>query len=169
MATGNKGGRPRKPTALHVLNGNPSKISNLDEKYASEPRPPEYMPENIPPVPARFSQVGKECWIETATFLSRLRLLTVADIRQLELYCSAYEKYRACEELINAAQTQFYKPYAGNNAVMELPHGSAMRAYMKTMLEIAREFGMTPAARGRMVLPEDKEAEDDMERLLRGG
>jgi phage terminase small subunit len=40
---------------------------------------------------------------------------------------------------------------------------------MKTMIEIAREFGMTPAARGRMTLPEDKEAEDEMERLLRGG
>lgn len=169
MATGNRGGRPRKPTALHVLNGNPSNIKDLDEKYASEPRPPEYTPETIPPPPARFSDVGKQCWIETATFLSRLRLITVADIRQLEAYCSAYEKYRACEDLLNVAQTQFYKPYSGSNMVVELPHGSTMRAYMKTMIEIAREFGMTPAARGRMVLPEDKEAEDEMEKLLRGG
>ncbi len=169
MATGNRGGRPRKPTQLHVLNGNPSKISNLEEKYEREPKPDAYTPDDIPPPPARFSEVGRECWIETATFLSRLRLITVADIRQLELYCTAYEKYRACEDLINTAQTQFYKPYAGNNAVLELPHGSTMRAYMKTMIEIAREFGMTPAARGRMVLPEDKDAEDEMERLLRGG
>lgn len=169
MATGNRGGRPKKPTQLHVLNGNPSKIPNLDEKYASEPKPPEYTPETIPPPPARFGTVGKQCWIETATFLSRMRLLTIADIRQLEAYCSAYEKYVACDELISKAGQQVYQPYAGQVTLQELPQGAIMRAYMKTMLEIAREFGMTPAARGRMVLPEDKEAEDDMERLLRGG
>lgn len=169
MATGNRGGRPRKPTALHVLNGNPSNIKNLEEKYEREPKPDAYTPETIPPPPARFSQVGKECWIETATFLSRMKLITVADIRQLEAYCSAYEKYRACDELINKAGQQVYQPYAGQVTLQELPHGSIMRAYMKTMIEIAREFGMTPAARGRMTLPEDKEAEDEMERLLRGG
>jgi P27 family predicted phage terminase small subunit len=169
MATGNRGGRPKKPTALHVLNGNPSNIKNLEEKYESEPRPQEYTPDNIPPPPDRLTTVGRECWIDTATFLSRLHLLTVADVRMLELYCTAYEKYRACDELINKAGTQFYQPYAGNKAVMELPHGTTMRAYMKTMTELSREFGMTPAARGRMTLPEDKEAEDEMERLLRGG
>jgi len=30
MATGNKGGRPKKPTALYLLNGNPSNIKNLE-------------------------------------------------------------------------------------------------------------------------------------------
>jgi len=85
------------------------------------------------------------------------------------MYCTAYEKYRACDELINKGGSQFYQPYAGNKAVMELPWGTTMRAYMKTMTELSREFGMTPAARDRMTLPEDKEAEDEIERLLRGG
>ena len=37
MATGNRGGRPRKPTAVHLLNGNPSKIADLEARAAAEP------------------------------------------------------------------------------------------------------------------------------------
>ena len=47
MAVGNKGGRPRKPTALHLLNGNPSKLPDLDQRAASEPKPMEIAPEAV--------------------------------------------------------------------------------------------------------------------------
>lgn len=169
MATGNRGGRPRKPTALHILNGNPSKIPGLEEKYVSEPRPMAISADAIPPPPDFLSDVGAAIWRENGEFLARMRVLTVADLQLLEMYCVAYENYRLCELAMKKAKTQFYQPHEGSKYVLEVPHGSVMRQYMKTMLEISREFGMTPAARGRMVLPEDKEAEDEMERLLRGG
>jgi phage terminase small subunit len=44
-----------------------------------------------------------------------------------------------------------------------------LRAYGKEMRDWAREFGMTPAARGRMVLPDAQGEVDEMERLLRRG
>lgn len=169
MATGNRGGRPRKPTALHLVNGNPSKIPNLEEKFAAEPKPMMVSPDALPPPPECLTQTGAEVWRENTAFLSRMKVLTVADLQLLEMYCVAYEGYRGCWKMIRDANTQFYKPYAGSNCVQELPHGGTMRSYMKVMIEISREFGMTPAARGRMTLPEDKEAEDEMERLLRGG
>lgn len=169
MATGNRGGRPKKPTAIHVLNGNPSKIANLEEKYDAEPRPMAVLPEALPPPPIHLSVIGASIWNENAAFLSRMKVLTVADLQLLEIYCVAYDSYRKCEEAMKKAKTQFYQPYEGKKFVAELPHGSVMRQYMKTMIEISREFGMTPAARGRMTLPEDKEAEDEMEKLLRGG
>lgn len=169
MATGNRGGRPKKPTALHIINGNPSKIPNLEEKYASEPRPMAVSPDALPPPPDHLSPMGAGIWRENTEFLSRMKVLTVADLQLLEMYCVAYQYYRACEESMKNAKTQFYMPYEGSKCVLEVPHGSVMRQYMKTMLDISREFGMTPAARGRMTLPEDKEAEDEMEKLLRGG
>lgn len=32
-------GRPKKPTKLHLINGNPSNIKNLKEKFEAEPKP----------------------------------------------------------------------------------------------------------------------------------
>ena len=98
-----------------------------------------------------------------------MKVLTVADLQLLEMYCTAYEAYKICADQLRSKKAMFYKPYTNSKMEIEIPHGSTLRQYMKTMIEISREFGMTPAARGRMTLPEDKEAEDEMERLLRGG
>lgn len=168
MATGNRGGRPKKPTQVHILAGNPSKIPDLEKRAAAEPRPPEA---TAPKPPAYLPKAAKKCWKENAKILSASRLLTEADLGALEAYCMAYALYRrAVEEL--GEGTIVYRPQEGTQPDTlyqdERPQSRAIRSYMKEMREWAREFGMTPAARGRMELPEPDQPADDMERLLRG-
>ncbi len=173
MAVGNKGGRPRKPTALHLLNGNPSKIPDLDRRAAAEPKPREIAPDAVPEPPEYLPETAKACWRENARMLAALRLLTVADLKALEAYCVMYANFQKMAESLAKANMLVYKPHAatqpGSVYLDELPQSRMVRAYAKEMREWAREFGMTPAARGRMVLPEAQSEVDEMERLLRGG
>jgi P27 family predicted phage terminase small subunit len=174
MATGNRGGRPRKPTAIHVLNGNPSKISNLDERYAAEPKPQFFTPENCPPPPSYFTAEAAECWNLNAPMLARLKLLTEADLCALEAYCVNYVCFmKHARALLKGKRPLSYRPHKKTLPDSEYRDESiearGVRAFSKEMLNWSREFGMTPAARGRMVLPDKDEAEDEMEKLLRGG
>ena len=168
MPVGSRAGRPRKPTQIHILAGNPSKIPDLEQRAAREPKPPEVM---APKPPTYLPAIAKKCWRENAALLSRCHLLTEADLGALEAYCMAYALYRqAIAE--QDGHSLVYRPQEGTQPdskyLDERPQSRAIRAYMKEMRDWAREFGMTPAARGRMELPEADQPADEMEQLLRG-
>lgn len=164
-------GRPRKPTALHLLNGNPSKIPDLELRFAQEPQFDAYEPGNVPDPPDHLPDIAKECWRENAPALAAQRLLTVADLKAFESYCVGYWAFRQCLSEAQRVGTLVYKPHAKtkpNSTYLDLlPQARALKEYAKMMLEHAREFGMTPASRGRMVSPEAKAEEDEMAALLR--
>ena len=168
MATGNRGGRPKKPTQVHILAGNPSKIADLDRRAAAEPKP---LAVSAPKPPTYLPKAAKRCWKENAALLSRCRLLTEADLGALEGYCMAYALYRQAVDELDG-KSLVYRPQAGTQPdseyLDERPQSRIIRAYMKEMRDWAREFGMTPAARGRMELPEADQPTDEMEQLLRG-
>lgn len=165
-------GRPRKPTAIHVLNGNPSKIPDLETRFAQEPQFEQYTPQNVPPPPKRLLKVGAECWKVNTPMLAAQHLLTQADLAMLEVYCDTWEKYCRVNDEINRVGSMVYKPHARtqpNSTYLDTLPQVRLRAQLsKQLLEISREFGMTPAARGRMISPEAKEEEDAMARLIRG-
>jgi P27 family predicted phage terminase small subunit len=162
-------GRPKKPTAVHMLNGNPSKIPNLEQKYDQEVKFDLYTLETLPPAPAWMSARAKACWDECVSFLAAQKLLSVADLMLLEQYCVCYDKWRQNVEELDRVGTTVYKSKTGSAYLQSLPQLFNSTSLGKQLLAIAREFGMTPAARGRMISPEAKEEEDDMERLLSGG
>lgn len=164
-------GRPRKPTAMHVLNGNPSKIPDLEMRYAQEPQFEPFTPSTCPLPPEHLPEVAKECWTANAPVLAAQRLLTVADLNALEGYCVSYWAYRQCLDEVKKVGTLVYRPHAKTRPESTyldlLPQARAVKEFLKATLEFAREFGMTPASRGRMVSPEAKEEEDAMARLIR--
>ena len=161
-------GRPKKPTAIHILNGNPSKIKDLEQLAEREIKPAEYSRDNPPPAPKYLSKFAKECWQLNAAYLAGLRLLTEADLIAFEAYCVSYGLYReAMHELKKAGGRVTYSPFDNNpERTVERAEVQSARSAMHEMREWAREFGMTPAARGRMTLPEADEAADDMEAIL---
>lgn len=165
-------GRPRKPTALHILNGNPSKISNLEMQYANEPQFDAYDSNNLPKPPAFLPTLSKRCWRENVPVLASQGLLTKADLDILAAYCAAYYVWRSCLEDLKKVGSMIYRPHSATQPQSTyldvLPQVRGLNTAAKQMLELAREFGMTPAARGRMVVPGAKKEEDEMERLLRG-
>lgn len=165
-------GRPRKPTALHVLNGNPSKIPDLEMRFAQEPQFEPFTAGTVPDPPEHLPDLAKDCWRENAAPLASQHLLTVVDLKALESYCIAYWAMRQCLAEAARVGTLVYKPHAKtqpNSTYLDLlPQARAIKEYAKMMLEHAREFGMTPASRGRMVSPDARAEEDEMAALIRG-
>lgn len=167
-------GRPRKPTAVHLLNGNPSKIKDLETREAQEPHFETYGKDDAPPPPDYLPDLAQECWNENAPMLAEQGLLTQADLHMLESYCVTYWAWRHCVDDLGKVGVMVYKPHAktqpGSTYLDLLPQVRGMMQLGKSMLDLAREFGMTPAARGRMQLPQREGGEmDDMEKLLKIG
>lgn len=125
MAVGNRGGRPKKPTALHLLNGNPSKIPDLDRRAAAEPHPMEIAPGAVPEPPEYMPEAAKECWRENAPMLAATHLLTVADLKALEAYCIMYANFRKMAGDLAKANMLVYKPHA---ATRRAPRTSPRRS-----------------------------------------
>jgi P27 family predicted phage terminase small subunit len=78
-------GRPPKPTALKVLEGNPGK-RGLNQ---SEPKPPE----GPVKAPNWLRGRGRTAWKWIAPVLEPMGVLTTADTHALALLCDAYAEY----------------------------------------------------------------------------
>lgn len=163
-------GRPPKPTHLHLINGNPSKIPDLEARMEREPQPEKITAENVPKPPSHLPPKAKKCWVENAANLAAVGLLTQVDLGMLEVYCAHYAVYMTCQADIKRHKAVVYEretKYGSEETA--LPQVRMMQQAQHGMLEVAREFGMTPSARGRLVVPGQTSAEDEMERLLRQG
>jgi P27 family predicted phage terminase small subunit len=146
-------GRKPTPTYLKLLRGNPS--------HRPLPRG-EPMPASAPacPSPPGFlnAYAGEE-WARTAPELFRLGLLTKVDTALFAVYCSTYAQWRtATEELAEAAaadpETHGLLIERDSRLIANPLIGIARRA-AETMLKVATEFGMTPAARSRITTNPD--------------
>lgn len=155
-------GRPPKPTAVKILEGNPGKrpLNQL------EPIPPDALPS----MPEYFNEYAEECWMRTSTVLYHMKLLTVADRDMMEAYCIAYATWREANEDIkkNGSVMQILHPNGEVKYEQVRPQVTIANKALDQMMKLAVQFGMTPSARSRlMVLPkEDKKEEESIDDLL---
>ena len=93
-------GRKRKPTAIHLLNGNPGKRALPD----AEPHPvgPVVMPEWLSPD-------ARQVWDELAPGLLASRVLTAADVPALAMVCDLDSRYRKAPAFMTAAEKGLLK------------------------------------------------------------
>ena len=167
-----KSGRPPKPAALHVLNGNPSRI-NLEERKRLEPKPDPVAP--VCPDWIKKDEVALAEWNRVVPHLLRLGLLTAVDGAALEAYVKCYSRWRAAEAQMDSAGTNIYKPGKkgkngeppDSNYLAPLPQVAIAQKYLQLCRAYITEFGLSPGARARMAIPGDP-AEDELERLLSG-
>lgn len=152
-------GRKPKPTKLHILNGNPSRL-NLKEKIKNEPKPegalivcPDYLVED---------EIACTEWNRLAPELYKLGLLTIADQIAFELYCSQYSIYREALLIINKEGLTTNNIRDGFKA---LPEVTIAREAAKSIKSLCAEFGLTPSSRGRMSITPDKPDESPMKKL----
>ena len=158
------GGRPKKPTALHILNGNPSKIPNLG---ANEPKP-------VPIAPAPPDWLCPDArveWDRIAPQLESLGLLTQVDMAALVAYCESWAQYkRAITHIHKHGETFDLLDDDGNvKYVQQSPQVSIANKALANIKSFCTEFGMTPSSRSRMTVPGQDEPQDEMERLLSRG
>lgn len=140
-------GRPRKPTNLKVIEGNRGKRGHSsqepDPDYLNDLTPPDWMPE-----------VAKAVWNELAPQLRNARLLTRCDVVALEQACVAIAQYRLSVRRVGEELIKVRQPTDENPAGSEMINPWLLVQSMahKQAMALLREFGMTPAARSRVVV-----------------
>lgn len=141
-------GRPRKPTALKLLEGaQPCRINR------SEPAPAK----GLGPAPDTLDDDGLVAWNRIGRQLDAVGLLTVADAEVVSHYCSAWSVWikasRAISEDGLTVSGQFGEKPNPNVAILNKTHDQ--------MIRILSQLGMTPAARASLSV-QKKDDEDPL-------
>lgn len=132
-------GRPPKPTALKVLEGNPGK-SPLNQ---NEPKPEK----KAPNCPSWLLPDAKKEWRRLSKELEAMGLLTRIDMAAFAGYCQAYARWKEAEEFISK-HGSILKTASGY--IQQIPQVSIAQQNLKQMRNFCSELGLTPSARSRL-------------------
>lgn len=148
-----KRGPPPQPSILKYLKGNPGKESlNGDEPT------PDLVSDDYPP-PAVLDGKAVEVWRDTVARLSRMRVLTDADVPVLVRYCIEAVLYLAAYEKVKVAGEEYthWEPDPNRDDgrlrikyTQVAPWATQMHRHHAAMLRIEQEFGMTPSSRSQV-------------------
>ena len=149
-------GRKPKPTNIKILEGNPGK-RKLNEH---EPQPQR----KAPPCPKWLEPEAKKEWRRLAKTLEAMGVLTDADMAAFAGYCQAYARWKEAEERITDRGLVIRTP---SGYPQQVPYISIAQQYLKLMQQFAEQFGLTPAARSRIIAGNGEgKAVDDLDALL---
>ena len=149
---GKRGPAPE-PSILKYIRGNPSK-----SPFNHQEPTPDLVPDDLAP-PEVLDGVAVEIWRDTVHRLSHMRVLTVADIPSLTRYCVEGALYLACYEKVKTAGEEYihWEQDPNNKGKLRIkytqvaPWATQMHRHHQAMLQIEREFGMTPSSRSQVV------------------
>lgn len=149
--------RPRKPLHLKLISG----TVRPDRENPDAPTPAV----GKPVMPPHLTGDARDAWTRFAALLDRMGVLSVADGMALERLCQCYAEIRAFERIIAAAGGPSYQPPATDKHAHALvgPDGAAIMGLVRMRPEVSAladadrrfkswlsEFGLTPAARGKV-------------------
>ena len=149
---GKRGPAPE-PSILKYIRGNPSK----EALNTAEPTPA-LVAADFPP-PKVLEGKAVEVWADTVPKLSRMRVLTDADVPTLTRYCIETVLYLACYEKVKSAGEEYIHWEPDPNRTdgklrikytQVAPWASQMHKHHMAMLRIEQEFGMTPSSRSQV-------------------
>ena len=163
-------GRPRKPSRMHDLAGNPGKRKRRGKE-------PDTIPADLRP-PKDMRGNARASWNRLAPLLDQMQIFSETDRDALELYCTAYGHWKKAQVQIN--KSMMTKPTKKGGYIQQSPWVAIARQMGEQMRGIMVEFGMTPSARTRLMVaatlrkpktPEEEEDEDmfGLRNPVRGG
>lgn len=162
MSTRAKGGRPRKPTALKRLQGNPG-------KRALPKREPEPLAIDDASAPEELDGDALAMWESLAPTLVATRVLTEADVAALMVTCEAWADYRsAARELADGGLVQEAITDRGGSSLRAHPAYAIRSDAWRRFVAGLTDFGMTPASRGKVARAAEPEAPGGLAGLLDG-
>ena len=152
-------GRPPKPTALKVIQGNPGK-RKLDKNAPA----PDALAQ-VPDPPAWLGPIAASIWRQVAPWLVQARILTDTDLHNLELFAMAYQRWREAEEDISKNGIVVM----GAKQEIKNPACTVANESARRISTFGAALGLDPAARARLK-PEGKgDEENEFLTLLQGG
>ena len=144
-------GRQPEPHHLKVLSGS---------KYAKGATP------NIKPVikmwrcPKHLGKHGSRMWKETGSILIKNNIMNDLDKGAFEALCSIFDVIGTCFDEMDKLTID-----DARGAEKKNPYVTILNQYMNLFKAYAGDFGLTPASRNRMGLPE-MSAPDPMDEFL---
>lgn len=157
-------GRPPKPTALKVLEGDRGK--GRRPININEPKPPSGGIKR----PTWLLPEAKKEWNRLAPALEAMGVLTMVDLQAFAGYCQAYARWKEAEEFITQRGSIFKTP---SGYLQQVPQVSIAQQNLKIMQSFCSEFGLTPATRARITaaggMRGEAGAQDPMAQWLKGG
>ena len=182
------GGKNRKPRKTKIIQGTFRK----DRNPGHEPTPP--VVAGPPKPPPGMNRWARALWKKLAQDLVDQQLLTTIDVATLQLTCEAYGDYQEAKQALfrpvnpqtgKRVRRSLEQYLSGVDPWMDTDEFNTsdfamVRRNSQTAPELAQrnrawsiyksymaEFGLSPASRNRINLPERKEAgQDPMEKLL---
>jgi P27 family predicted phage terminase small subunit len=126
---------------------------------------------SVPEPPPWLEDEGLREWHRVAPKLVEMRLLSPIDVMNLGAYCKVYAQWRKCCEQIDR-DGAVYLPIAPadyNKPVKYEAHPAVAVAdrMLRTVIEISRQFGFTPASRSQIkIARQSSKGEDEFDKFM---
>lgn len=120
-------------------------------------------PSGVPTIPKDLPADARLHWRRIVPVLGRLGIVSPLDQVALADMCTVIERLQACERDIQERGVLV----DGERGLVKNPACQLAREYRQSLQRWATEFGLTPAGRARLSLPEPPK-EDELDALLRG-
>lgn len=133
-------GRPPKPTALKVIQGNPGK-----RKLAKNQPAPEALAE-APAAPEWLGAHARSIWERVVPWLVKSRILTDTDLHNLEVFATAYQRWREAQADI----TKNGIVVMGARQEIKNPACTVANECVRQINTFGAALGLDPAARARL-------------------
>lgn len=142
-------GRPPKPTALKILEGNPGRRAIND-------REPKYGPLGPPPGIVTDDPAALAEWNRLAPGLTANKLLTEADLAMFTVYCTSVGEYRRLTKRILEMGEMIDSPMGEKKN----PLCTVRQEAWARVNWCLSQMGFTPAARSKVRAGSDKPVDD---------
>lgn len=116
-----------------------------------------------PRCPDYLDSEAKREWRKLAPILLRMRVLTEADYHSLANLCQAVSTMMKAQKKLNETGLLFKTP---SGYVQQSPLLGIVNSSVDTITKLSREFGLTPAARVRLVVDSPPCMVDDIAEML---
>ena len=117
-----------------------------------------------PPCPAHLDVEARKEWKRLAKVLVRIRVLTEADGMVLANLCQAWSTMAKAQGKLSETGLLLKTP---SGYVQASPLLVIVNKNIEAVTKLSREFGLTPASRGRLEVEPEPAPESRMARLLR--
>jgi len=143
-------GRPPKPTALKLVQGNPGKRAINKQ----EPDP-DYLTDLT--APAWLDSAAAEVWNDIAPKLRAAKVLTEVDVQLLSMGCVSVAQYRAAvrragNDLVKSKMTENEDGEPIETGEQVNPWFIVQSMSFKQAMAVFAQFGMSPSARTRIAI-----------------
>ena len=153
-------GPPPKPTVLKILNGNAGK-KPLNTR---EPQPTI----GTPHCPEWLSEQARRAWKRLVPQLRAMKVLTLVDADALAAYVHTYTRWRDAEDFLTKHGMVYpIRDDQGRvKCMQQFPQVAIARNLLLVMRGFQQDFGLSPAARARIVVAGEEESSSDARRWL---